>query len=201
MESDEKLEETTSAIVSLSVGGMRFQTTKSTLGKSGFFNVMLSGKFGDKQKDGSYFIDRSGYYFKYLLDYMRCGYVSIPSKEAPILQLEAQFYQIDLDLKEIIQSMKLPELEVCISLLKILINGKKLRDVYQHYKISDEDHKKRYDEYDQYYTNHNFLIRHLTEKCGYCIYQKCSGDKWNKTYILRTSVSDTVLITQPPNLR
>ena len=91
-------------IISLDVGGMKFKTTNTTLNKSAYFKALLSGKFGDRvQSDGSYFIDRDGEYFKYLLNYMRYGYVSIPAKYAKMIHLEALFYQIKLDLSDIIE--------------------------------------------------------------------------------------------------
>merc|ERR1719242_2127755 len=135
---------TASNIVNLNVGGAKFATTKSTLQKSGYFKALLSGKFGDKLQDGSYFIDKNGEYFKYLLEYMRSGYVAIPSAYASILQLEARFYQINLNLKEIIQRINAPDLRVVyddiwngtkykgrlkITHDRVSINGKPLKSV------------------------------------------------------------------------
>ena len=46
-------------IIKLNIGGMKFETTNATLNNSGYFRVLLSGKFGDKPgNDGYYFIDR-----------------------------------------------------------------------------------------------------------------------------------------------
>jgi len=98
-------------IVKLNVGGQLFTTYESTLLKSPFFQAIFSGKFGDKQSDdGSYFIDRDGEYFKYLLNFLRCGYVEISTASASLLHREALYFQIPLDLTHIIKKMQRPNI-------------------------------------------------------------------------------------------
>ena len=91
--------ETMGEIIKLNVGGVRFETTRRTLvQKSGYFKALLSGKYGDKDRNnGCYFLDRDPEYFKYLLRYLRYGYVQIPRIAAVHLQSEAAYYQIEID--------------------------------------------------------------------------------------------------------
>ena len=71
---------------------------------------------------------------------MRYGKVLIPSKQAVMMQSEAQFYQIELDLSEIIEKQKQKNLIIYVetkrydenSLVEdIEINGKLLRNEYK----------------------------------------------------------------------
>merc|ERR1712130_651304 len=58
----------------LNVGGIKYSTLLGTLtGHSDcMLNKMFNGSFSmDPSKDGSYFIDRDGEYFKYILNYLR----------------------------------------------------------------------------------------------------------------------------------
>ena len=114
-------------IVRLNVGGHLFTTYKATLCKSPYFQALCSGKFNDKlADDGSYFIDRNGEHFRYLLDFLRCGFVEIPSARASTLQHEAHYFQIRLDLSSIIEIAQRPRLVLhgggsCSS--QVIING------------------------------------------------------------------------------
>ena len=60
-------------------------------------HAMFSGRFDTKPgEDGSYFIDRDGTNFRYILNYLRTGYLLIPDDKLirkEILE-EAEFYQI-----------------------------------------------------------------------------------------------------------
>ena len=86
-------------VIKLNVGGTKFTTSGLTLSKSGYFRALLSGKFVDiLTDDGYWFIDRDPVIFEYLLNYMRCDYVSILTKHLHQVQLEAKHLQIDLDL-------------------------------------------------------------------------------------------------------
>eukprot|EP01083_Nonionella_stella_P047977 128512_1 len=190
-----------SQIILLNVGGTKFQTTASTLRKSGYFRSLLSGKYGDKQRDGSYFIDRSAKYFEYLLDYMRCGYVAIPTKYATILHLEAQFYQMNLDLTHIIKKLKWKHVmitaamnnEDCIQLDGCDINKLDQETIHK-YDLDKPQFKKmsahRYDL--------EALCFHFIEHCGYRllhhlqhVYHQNNGFH---AYILGPDVPDTVVI-------
>jgi len=59
-------------IITLNVGGQKFQTVLSTLtSKSAYFRGMFSTKSHSPSPDGSYFIDADPELFKHLLQYMR----------------------------------------------------------------------------------------------------------------------------------
>ena len=86
-------------IVSLNVGGKEYTTTIQTLCQDPncMLSKMFSGRFAvKKDSKGNYFIDRDGTYFKYILNYLRDGYVNLPTKPLPRKQIlaEAMFYQI-----------------------------------------------------------------------------------------------------------
>jgi hypothetical protein len=93
-----------SDLVYLNIGGTKFVTTSATLEKDGpnFFTALLSNKFSNlKDRDGNYFIDRPGKYFKPLLNYLTTGNIDIP-KEIPqkLIASEAEFYGIKFPLTE-----------------------------------------------------------------------------------------------------
>ena len=61
-------------VVTLDVGGTKYRTTLSTLTKypDSMLGAMFSGRHNlPQQEDGSYFIDRDGEVFKYILMYLR----------------------------------------------------------------------------------------------------------------------------------
>eukprot|EP01084_Bolivina_argentea_P048687 89679_1 len=87
--------------ITLNVGGIKFETTLSTLTKyeNSVLAKMFQGNFSLKpSKDGSYFIDRNGTFFEYILDFLRTGQINIPdiNKEYIIkgLLIETDFYQL-----------------------------------------------------------------------------------------------------------
>ncbi|CAL2033865.1 unnamed protein product [Caenorhabditis brenneri] len=86
-------------IVKLNIGGIVFQTSKSTLTKfDGFFKTMLETDIPlEKDDSGAIFIDRSPKHFELILNYMRAGSVSIPDSKAATreIQTEAQYYLLD----------------------------------------------------------------------------------------------------------
>lgn len=89
-----------SEIVRLNVGGTKYITTKSTLRK--YPQSMLGAMFREDlpisaDEDGYYFIDRCGHIFQYILQFLRCGRLVLPEgfNESELLQLEADFYQIE----------------------------------------------------------------------------------------------------------
>ncbi|PIC13870.1 hypothetical protein B9Z55_027462 [Caenorhabditis nigoni] len=86
-------------ILKLNIGGMVFQTTKATLAKyDGILKTMLETNAPiEKDESGAIFIDRDPYYFRYILNYMRDGFVEFPNslKELKEIQTEAQHYQLD----------------------------------------------------------------------------------------------------------
>jgi BTB/POZ domain-containing protein KCTD9 len=60
--------------ITLQVGERRFVTTRDTLTeRSGFFYALLSGRWDNRQDDGTYFIDADPDVFKHILCYLRRG--------------------------------------------------------------------------------------------------------------------------------
>ena len=71
-------------IITLNVGGVKYQTTKTTLCShaESIFAKIFGGTFSLKPSDdGSYFIDRNGKYFDHILDYLRNNRLNIPPKQ------------------------------------------------------------------------------------------------------------------------
>ena len=61
-------------------------------------HAMFSGRFDTKpSEDGSYFIDRDGTHFRYILNYLRTGQLTFPKDEIIREELltEAEFYQVE----------------------------------------------------------------------------------------------------------
>ena len=61
-------------------------------------HAMFSGRFDSKPgEDGSYFIDRDGTHFRYILNYLRTGKLVLPEDMVVRRELlsEAEFYQIE----------------------------------------------------------------------------------------------------------
>ena len=88
-----------SSTVELNVGGKHFTTSVQTLRKdpNSMLAAMFSGKFDTKpSKDGSFFIDRDGTHFRFILNYLRDGELILPEGETALKQLrkEVEFYQI-----------------------------------------------------------------------------------------------------------
>jgi len=89
------------SIVKLNVGGTLFMTSLSTLvgnGSDHMLAAMFSGRHElKKQEDGSYFIDRDGTHFRYILNYLRGGSKTLPDDKKVISELmeECEFYQLE----------------------------------------------------------------------------------------------------------
>ena len=102
-----KLESMTfSSTVNLNVGGHHFTTSIQTLTKDpkSMLAAMFSGRFEMKpSKDGSFFIDRDGTYFRFILNYLRDGKLSLPEGSTFLEEIatEAEFYQIQGILDEL----------------------------------------------------------------------------------------------------
>lgn len=95
-----------SSAVKLNVGGHRFTTTVQTLTKdpNTMLAAMFSGRFEMKpSKDGSFFIDRDGTYFRFILNFLRDGKLSLPEGATFLAEIaaEAEFYQIQGILDEL----------------------------------------------------------------------------------------------------
>jgi len=88
--------------IKLNVGGVLYKTSLTTLVKdpNSMLAVMFSGRFElQVDEDGSYFIDRDGELFRYILNYLRngellCSKVTLASVKEQLLA-EAQFYQLE----------------------------------------------------------------------------------------------------------
>ena len=83
----------------LNVGGIRYSTSMQTLCMCR--NTMLSKMFDSNfplklEDDGSYFIDRDGTHFRYILNFLRDNNLNVPSNESLINELlsEVKYYQI-----------------------------------------------------------------------------------------------------------
>ena len=87
------------SVVKLSIGGTHFTTSRSTLvPASGFFSVLLSGRFPPVLDDaGAAFVDRDALHFPQVLAFLRDG--AMPrwgsDEEREALEREADFYQIE----------------------------------------------------------------------------------------------------------
>ncbi|XP_020624701.1 uncharacterized protein LOC110062180 isoform X2 [Orbicella faveolata] len=89
-----------SKIVKLNIGGHHFSTSLETLTKDpgSMLHAMFSGRFDTKpSEDGSYFIDRDGTHFRYILNYLRTGQLLVPKDEMVRRELltEAEFYRVE----------------------------------------------------------------------------------------------------------
>ena len=88
-----------SSTVKLNVGGHLFTTSLQTLTKdpNSMLAAMFSGKFEMKpSEDGTFFIDRDGTHFRFILNYLRNGELILPDGATFLKELEAEakFYQI-----------------------------------------------------------------------------------------------------------
>lgn len=93
--------------VRVNVGGHFYDTSLATLTKDAhsMLSAMFSGRYGLIQDaDGSYFIDRDGTHFRYILNFLRDNTVIVPPNYLLHMELlkEADFYQLD-GLAEIIK--------------------------------------------------------------------------------------------------
>ena len=111
-------------IVTLNVGGTKYTTSLSSLTKypDSMLGAMFSGRYTlPQQEDGSFFIDRDGDTFSYILSYLRdrnivLSIIPLLSKEVRLkLQYEAKFYQLQ-ELEAILSVMAAPNVYSIISL-------------------------------------------------------------------------------------
>ena len=106
--------------VKLNVGGHYFTTSLQTLTKdpNSMLAAMFSGKFDMKPaEDGAFFIDRDGTHFRFILNYLRSGKLTLPEGATVFkeFQAEAEFYQIRgilAELKQISESSTIVNLNV-----------------------------------------------------------------------------------------
>ncbi|GAB1602880.1 BTB/POZ domain-containing protein KCTD6-like [Argonauta hians] len=93
-------------IVKLNVGGMFYTTTRETLlsQQDTLFHDILSKESNwPRDERGSYFIDRDGHLFRYVLNFMRTSKLLLPNgfRELLMLKEEADYFEIDLLLQRI----------------------------------------------------------------------------------------------------
>lgn len=82
--------------ITLNVGGVRHETTKSTLVASKYFESLLSGRHGEPaDDDGCVFVDRDGALFAPVLAFMRGARPRLGACGRAELLEEARFYLID----------------------------------------------------------------------------------------------------------
>ena len=93
-------------IVKLNVGGQYFTTSRQTLTSDP--KSMLAAMFSGRHKqettgDGSFFIDRDGTHFRFLVNYLRNGELILPEGATFLKELEAEakFYQLQGILDEL----------------------------------------------------------------------------------------------------
>ena len=88
--------------IKLDIGGQQFTTSMLTLTKdpNSMLAAMFSGRHRLRQEhDGSYFIDRDGAHFRYILNYLRDGCIkegTLPQNEVIWGELlnEAEYFQL-----------------------------------------------------------------------------------------------------------
>eukprot|EP00434_Breviolum_minutum_P004187 symbB.v1.2.003690.t1/scaffold193.1/size400748/9 len=90
----------------LNVGGSLFRTTPSTLRKAPFFDSMFrhtvegGGLGATLDSEGHYFVDRSGFLFRYVLEYLRTGFWLLGAQACDLefvdaIRSEANFYGLE----------------------------------------------------------------------------------------------------------
>ena len=98
-----ELHQIQTTLVKVSVGGHVFMTSVLTLTKDAdsMLAAMFSGRHPIKQEqDGTYFIDRDGTHFRYILNYLRDGGIlsesTLPKDKTLYRELlqEAEYYQL-----------------------------------------------------------------------------------------------------------
>jgi len=97
----EKYQTTIPMRVKLNIGGIKYETTRSTLmGEQGsMLHAMFSGNYDVKpDEEGYIFIDRDGNYFGYVLNYLRNRTVFLPENDNVLLlnlKQEAEYFQLE----------------------------------------------------------------------------------------------------------
>ncbi|KAJ1627163.1 BTB/POZ protein [Pavlovales sp. CCMP2436] len=87
--------------VRLNVGGVRYETTRTTLTQyaGSYFSAMFGGLHpAAEDEDGCVFIDRDGNSFRHVLNYMRTGSVSLPQHrdDAKAVLVELAYYGLSV---------------------------------------------------------------------------------------------------------
>ena len=119
-----------SSTVKLNVGGHHFTTSVQTLTKdpNSMLAAMFSGKFDMKpSEDDTFFIDRDGTHFRFILNYLRTGKLTLPEGATFLKELleEAEFYQIQgmlMELKSLMSTNTTPSTGT--NVIKLNVGGK-----------------------------------------------------------------------------
>jgi len=105
--------------VKLNIGGVYYQTSKSTLVRLPYFKAMLGGGFeNETDAEGFFFVDRNGEHFVHILSYLRGSLLdetvtSMSEEDRAGVLLEAEFYQAPEDfLKRFTVPTPIPQLVV-----------------------------------------------------------------------------------------
>ncbi|PRP81201.1 hypothetical protein PROFUN_02035 [Planoprotostelium fungivorum] len=152
-ELEEKVEEhlaNVSQRVELNVGGKRYTTSKDTLLsiEDTYFSALLGSGHWKPDADGSYFIDRDGKLFKFVLQLLRTGKMSIDhlsDQQKEDLKGELEYYLIPVehlpsDLSDILNGEDRKKIEewlgggktLGLRLYKATLHGFKSSDFHQH---------------------------------------------------------------------
>lgn len=108
-----------SDIVLLSVGGVKYETTRDTLCRDQ--NSMLSAMFSGRHNiicnsKGYYFIDRDGKLFRYIINYLRTQEITLHLDHSQLIQdllIEAEYFQLNSLvslLKDLKQKSEIPRI-------------------------------------------------------------------------------------------
>ena len=87
-------------VITLNVGGAIYTTTRLTMAKypDSMVGTMFGGQYVPTALDaaGHYFIDRDGFMFRHVLNFLRSGRLCLPQgfKDFDLLEAEADFYQV-----------------------------------------------------------------------------------------------------------
>ncbi len=93
------IENISSRVVKLNVGGGLFSPTESTLSESIYFMKLLKGSIESiKDENGCFFIDRNPNKFEWILEYLRhkktFNFAGLSALERAAFMVEADFYQL-----------------------------------------------------------------------------------------------------------
>ena len=143
--------------IKLNVGGQYFTTSLQTLtkDKGSMLHATFSGWFDTKPaEDGTYFIDRDGTHFRYILNYLRTGRLLFPKDELIREELleEAEFYQI----RGILEELRHPK-----------------NQPFKDSTVLSTEHK-------QVLIN-NFLKEQLSDESNFVLIYRASRDGWHSS--------------------
>jgi hypothetical protein len=122
-------------IVKLNIGGVKYETTKSTLTLLPYFEAFLSEAYLlQPDADGNLFIDRNGEPFRHILSYLRGSLLdetvrSMSAECKAALVCEADFYQAPIEFIEKISFVSVFKFSYSRSLSGVTLNRIQGREV------------------------------------------------------------------------